>query len=88
MTGPTLQQQLEEAENRAAQLRQQIASGPCHLTGHSWKHLGGKNAGCDRGADCGCSVPVYVCTKCGDSDYGENAEAGDVLLACARDALD
>lgn len=48
--------------------------------GHNWKHIGGKNAGCEP--DCGCSVPVYQCTRCGDCDYGENEEAEKVRTFC------
>ncbi len=49
--------------------------------GHDWQSIGGCNAGC--GEECGCSVPVYTCTRCGDSDYGENAEAEDIRNECA-----
>ena len=41
--------------------------------GHDMQSIGGCNAGCDE--YCACSVPVHTCTRCGDSDYGENAEA-------------
>jgi predicted alpha/beta-hydrolase family hydrolase len=78
----TLQEQLQAAENRAAQLRLQIAQGPCIATGHSWEFLGGRNAGC--GDDCNCSVPVHHCKKCGDCDYGDNAEAAEIIKECAE----
>ncbi|MCO5730153.1 hypothetical protein [Rhizobium sp. SSA_523] len=32
--------------------------------------LGGTNCGCYPDADC--SVPVFSCRECGDSDYGDN----------------
>lgn len=32
---------------------------------------------------CCCSVPVYACTRCGASDYGDNAEANERRAACA-----
>lgn len=50
--------------------------------GHDMKHVGGKNAGCSH--DCGCSVPVYVCTRCGDCDYGDNDEAKQTMADCAE----
>ena len=43
--------------------------------------IGGRNAGCDD--DCRCSVPVHVCQKCGDCDYGDNADADETLSICA-----
>jgi hypothetical protein len=48
--------------------------------GHDWRSLGGCNAGCH--ADCGCSVPVNFCRRCGDTDYGVNAEAEQVRADC------
>ena len=48
--------------------------------GHDWQSTGGCNAGC--GDSCGCSVPVNVCTRCGDCDYGENEEADEVRSRC------
>jgi hypothetical protein len=52
-------------------------------SGHDWQSLGGANAGC--AFDCACSVPVNVCTRCGDSDYGDNAEAAYIKAKCAED---
>lgn len=51
--------------------------------GHDMKHIGGRNAACSP--DCGCSVPVHQCTRCGDCDYGENEEAKQVIAKCAED---
>jgi predicted metal-binding transcription factor (methanogenesis marker protein 9) len=53
--------------------------GPCIK--HTWQLIGGRNACC--GSDCVCSVPVHVCS-CGDCDYGDNAEADRVRVACAE----
>ena len=53
----------------------------CELE-HDWQSSGGRNAGCERGDWCACSVPVHVCARCGDCDYGENAEASDVRRSC------
>lgn len=50
--------------------------------GHDWKSMGGCNAGCHE--QCGCSVPVHVCSRCGDCDYGENDEADQVRSGCAE----
>lgn len=49
--------------------------------GHDWQSVGGCNAGCHE--LCGCSVPVMVCARCGDCDYGENQEAKDTRSDCA-----
>ena len=50
--------------------------------GHDMRHVGGANAGCGDG--CCCSVPVHACTRCGDSDYGENDEAERIRRECAE----
>lgn len=49
---------------------------------HTWKHVGGANAGC--GLYCECSVPVHQCSICGDYDYGQNPEAEQVRRMCAE----
>lgn len=72
---------LEAIEAEAARLRREIAAGPCRDYGHDWQSYGGANAGC--GSDCTCSVPVNVCAKCGDCDYGQNDEADVVRTDCA-----
>jgi hypothetical protein len=55
----------------------------CQHGNHDWQFIGGRNAGCtvDIG-DCGCSVPVNECAKCGDCDYGDNSEADQVRAQC------
>jgi hypothetical protein len=59
----------------------------CYSGRHEWRHIGGRNACCrDDPANCGCSVPVHECAKCGDCDYGDNAEADQVRAECQRDA--
>lgn len=77
-----LSQELAEAEARVAQLKRQVAGATCAEAGHAWECLGGKNAGC--GPDCGCSVAVHVCKRCGDSDYGDTPEADEHRRACAE----
>jgi hypothetical protein len=41
--------------------------------GHVMTITAGTNCGCHPDADC--SVPVYSCRECGDSDYGQSAHA-------------
>lgn len=78
---------LAEAEAKVAALRREIAQGPCRQYGHDWQLYGGANAGCSD--VCGCSVPVSVCSKCGDCDYGDNEEADEIRATCAgRAALE
>lgn len=48
--------------------------------GHDMKCIGGCSAGCAEW--CTCSVPVHVCTRCGDIDYGDNAEADEIRAKC------
>jgi hypothetical protein len=68
------------------------AAHPCTILGHSWRHIGGRNCGCE-GIDAdgerwsgSCSVPVYRCEACSDYDYGDNAEAADTMRRCAEEA--
>ncbi|MCA0358693.1 MAG: hypothetical protein LCH78_17915 [Proteobacteria bacterium] len=75
-----LQAELAAAEGRVEMLKQQIATGACADVGHAWEHIGGRNAGCSD--TCACSVPVHVCAKCGDSDYGENDDASVTRDRC------
>jgi hypothetical protein len=77
---PSLLTELETAQAEVARIERAIAQGPCREYGHDWKFEGGKNAGCGDG--CGCSAPVHVCRKCGDCDYGDNAEADAVRSDC------
>lgn len=65
---------------------------PCQVLGHRWKHIGGMNCGCE-GVDAEgtpwqgqCSVPVYKCVVCDDSDYGDNTEAVEKRRACQEAA--
>lgn len=53
----------------------------CHDVGHSWRFIGGRNAGCDE-PGCACSVPVHSCANCTDCDYGDNAEAAQIIAEC------
>lgn len=50
--------------------------------GHDWRSIGGCNAGCHEDL-CSCSIPVHVCNRCGDCDYGYNVEANQIRADCA-----
>lgn len=76
-------EELEAAERALEAARRRVAAATCAEVGHRWKQNGGKNAGCDRDG-CACSVPVYDCEVCHDCDYGENAEAIEIVEACRR----
>lgn len=76
---PSLRDELERAEAEAARLRRAIAAASCREAGCDMQFAGGKNCGCHDG---GCSVPVYVCSRCGDSDYGDNQEAAAIRAEC------
>lgn len=72
---------LDQARAEVARLEREAAQASCLKLGrHTWKLLGGANCGCH--AEAGCSVPVYVCTVCGDCDYGQNREAKDQREQC------
>lgn len=75
----SLAEEIAEAEAKLRFLRRRAASATCVELGHDWQFIGGANCGCE---DDNCSVPVHQCTRCGDCDYGENAEADDVRSAC------
>lgn len=86
MGRPTLREELAEAEARAAHLKRRIAGEGCIVAGHDWQMIGGKNAACELGSECRCSVPVNVCTVCSDCDYGDNPEAHEIVGRCAMEA--
>lgn len=78
-----LRQQLEEAEDQVDRLRRQIAAADCREAGCQMVFIGGRNAGCSK--DCVCSVPVHQCSKCKDCDYGDNAEASEIIRKCREE---
>lgn len=82
-----LAEQLEAAKAEVARLERIAATATCRELGCDMQSVGGACAGCHR--DCCCSVPVHKCTRCGDCDYGENAEADQVRADCKlkRDPL-
>lgn len=78
-----LQQLADGAPVRSGPRHQRpIAAAGCGEAGHDWRPIGNANAACDD--DCGCSVPLYECTVCGDSDCGDNPEGDQVRLNCER----
>ncbi len=78
--GATLAKALSDARDEVARLERAVAGASCREVGCDMKSVGGCNAGCGDG--CGCSVPVFVCTRCGDSDYGDNEEARQTREDC------
>jgi len=78
----TLADQIADAEATLARLKRQAASATCADLGHDWHSTGGRNAGCHEW--CGCSIPVQVCQRCGDCDYGDNDEARQTIADCAE----
>lgn len=77
-----LHEEIAEAEARVSALKRQLASEPCAAHGCDMQFYGGASAGCGDG--CNCSVSVHVCSKCGDCDYGDNAEAIEIRRQCAE----
>ena len=80
MGKPNLLDEIAATEARLAELKRRAVGASCVELGHDWKSTGGKNASCHE--ECGCSVPVNVCTRCGDCDYGDNADADAVRKEC------
>lgn len=80
-----LKEEIEEAENRLAQLRLREAAATCAEAGHRWEFRGGSNAGCDD--ECSCSVAVHSCTVCGACDYGQ-PDRPQVIAACLETRMD
>lgn len=72
--------ELDEARARVDLLERRAAAATCAELGrHDWQSTGGANCGCENGF---CSVPVNICSRCKDCDYGENADAKEIRLAC------
>lgn len=80
----TLREDLANAEAKVEALKREIAGSACREAGHVWKHVAGRNAGCSDSLCC-CSIPVHECDICGDSDYGDNAEARKIISDCAME---
>ena len=76
---PELADKLEAARAEVARLERIAATATCREVGCDMRHSGDRNCGCEGGC---CSVPVYVCSRCGDCDYGDNVEAREIKAAC------
>ena len=87
-TRMNLADRLEAARAEVARLERIAATATCRELGCNMQHAGGANCGCmltdDEGNETpgSCSVPVHKCGRCGDCDYGENAEATEVKARC------
>lgn len=77
---PELADRIEAARAELMRLEHQALTATCAEVGHDWQSIGGCNCGCH--ADAACSVPVNECTRCKDSDYGDNAEADETRRQC------
>jgi len=82
-----LLKKLESARAEVARLERIAATATCREIGCDMQSIGGANCGCifydgeDR-CEGQCSIPVLKCTRCGDCDYGENAEAEEKRASC------
>lgn len=90
----TLTDEIAEAEAKLALLKLKKEHATCAEAGCDMRSVGGANCGCEFEVEglhgekttvsgC-CSVPVNTCARCGDSDYGDNAEAKEVRRLCAE----
>lgn len=84
---PELLERLESARAEVARLERIAATATCREIGCDMQSIGGANCGCifydgeDR-CEGQCSIPVLKCTRCGDCDYGDNAEAEEKRTSC------
>jgi hypothetical protein len=80
-----LRDELEAAQAQVDALQRRLAAATCAEAGCDMQFIGGRNAGC--GDHCNCSVPVHQCSRCGDCDYGDNAEAAETIERCEKGEL-
>lgn len=87
---PELADKIEAARYELARLEREAAHATCADLGCNMESTGGCNCGCvvdhdDEGNEVigQCSVPVNICTRCGDCDYGDSAEAAEIRWRCA-----
>lgn len=76
-----ISEQLENARAEVERLERLALTMSCAERGHPREFVGGRNCGCKDG---NCSVPVNSC-QCGDSDYGYNEEAVEIIRRCRED---
>jgi hypothetical protein len=77
---PELADKLEAARAEVARLERIASTATCRELGCDMQSTGGCNCGCHE--DACCSVPVNKCTRCGDCDYGDNADATEIRRCC------
>lgn len=65
---------LQELQSLIAEARGLANDHPCQTAGHLWGSDGSR--GCPRGHDDNCGQAVYVCERCGETDYGEKGGPG------------
>ncbi len=65
-----------------------LAGGNLCASGHEWESEGGR--GCPKYENAGCSQTVYVCTRCGEYDYGGKGGPShhECFVTCNRDFTD
>lgn len=65
-----------------------LAGGNLCASGHEWESEGGR--GCPKYENAGCSQTVYVCTRCGEYDYGDKGGPShhECFAKCHRDFTD
>ena len=65
-----------------------LAGGNLCAAGHDWESEGGRT--CPKYENSGCSQTVYVCTRCGEYDYGDKGGPShhECFAKCNRDFTD
>ena len=65
-----------------------LAGGNLCASRHEWESEGGR--GCPKYENAGCSQTVYVCTRCGEYDYGGKGGPShhECFVTCNRDFTD
>ena len=65
-----------------------LAGGNLCAVGHDWESEGGRT--CPKYEGAGCSQTVYVCRRCGATDYGDKGGPAhhECFSVCRRDFAD
>ena len=65
-----------------------LGGGNLCAAGHDWESEGGRT--CPKYEDADCSQTVYVCTRCGEYDYGNKGGPShhECFVKCHRDFTD
>jgi hypothetical protein len=81
---------LGEPEYVGVVIAEAVALGGGNLcaVGHDWESEGGRT--CPKYEAAGCSQTVYVCRRCGESDYGDKGGPAhrECFSECRRDFAD